>query len=145
MLDLGLRLGSLALLPLGFLRTVDLTGVGSDSLALAGFRLGVATNSTLAYTEKVLRAAGLKDNFEVIVTRDRVREGKPAPDVYLAAAASLNCDPGDCLVIEDSAIGLQSAMQAGMRTVLVSRQLPLDGITPWARIDTVEGLAGILF
>jgi beta-phosphoglucomutase-like phosphatase (HAD superfamily) len=48
-----------------------------------------------------------------------VARGKPAPDVYLAAAGRLGVDPIDCVAIEDSANGLRSAAAAGMTVVAV--------------------------
>jgi beta-phosphoglucomutase-like phosphatase (HAD superfamily) len=53
------------------------------------------------------------------VSSDEVALGKPAPDVYLAAAARLGADPGTCLVVEDSYNGVRAARAAGMTTVLI--------------------------
>ena len=51
--------------------------------------------------------------------------GKPAPDVYLEAARRLGCDPGSCLVVEDSLNGVRAAKAAGMTVVLVpNRSVP---------------------
>jgi beta-phosphoglucomutase-like phosphatase (HAD superfamily) len=55
-----------------------------------------------------------------MVCRDEVTAGKPAPDVYLRAAANLNLAPGRCLVLEDSLVGLQAAARAGAIPVLVA-------------------------
>ena len=114
-------------------------------LTQAGYRLGLATNSSLAYTAIVLQVTGLKDYFPVFVTRDQVQSGKPAPDVYLAAAEGLNCHPQVCLAIEDSLTGLQAALSAGMRTVLISREDPQDGLKPWMRSNSLEDLTARLF
>ena len=45
--------------------------------------------------------------------------GKPCPDIFLAAAARLACDPSACMVLEDSESGLRAAHEAGMLPVLV--------------------------
>ncbi|MGV1005647.1 MAG: HAD family hydrolase [Candidatus Nanopelagicales bacterium] len=56
-----------------------------------------------------------------------VAHGKPAPDVFLAAAAQLGVDPANCVVIEDAVPGLQAAHAAGMRAIAIpSVTDPLD-------------------
>ena len=47
----------------------------------------------------------------------QVARGKPAPDLFLFAAASMSCEPARCLVIEDSVFGVEGARAAGMRAV----------------------------
>jgi sugar-phosphatase len=60
-----------------------------------------------------LEAAGLPTPA-VLITSDRTERGKPHPDPYLAAAATLGADPADCLVIEDAPAGIEAARAAGM-------------------------------
>ncbi|HLF98007.1 MAG TPA: HAD family phosphatase [Methylococcaceae bacterium] len=79
----------------------------------------LATNSQRRYALECLGVAGLGDTFAHLVTRDQVERGKPAPDVYLAAAAHLGVAPARCLALEDSPTGLASARAAGMRCILV--------------------------
>lgn len=57
--------------------------------------------------------------FPVIVSLDRVANGKPAPDLFLAAAQRLGVAPQDCLALEDSDAGIYSAVAAGMPVILV--------------------------
>lgn len=84
--------------------------------------LGVASNSPTDYVERVLEALQLRQRFQAIIGSDQVPEGKPAPDVYLATAAALTVDPQDCLAIEDSPTGLQAALNAGMRCLVVPNE-----------------------
>lgn len=79
----------------------------------------LATNSRMRHALECLRVAGLMDVFACLAARDQVRRGKPAPDVYLAAAARLGVAAADCLALEDSPVGLASARAAGMRCILV--------------------------
>ena len=83
--------------------------------------IGVASNSDRWRLEVVLASAGVRDLFEVTVAGDEVPNPKPAPDIYLRAAALLETDPADCLVIEDSPTGVSAARTAGMRVVVVRR------------------------
>ena len=74
----------------------------------------IASSGIRRYVEAVLRVNGLLDRFSIIVTGDQVAHGKPAPDVFLAAARALNVEPHDCLVLEDAPNGVQAAKAAGM-------------------------------
>jgi len=79
----------------------------------------VATSTERGKTEKLLRMSGLYDRFQVLVCGDEVARGKPAPDIFLAAAAGLDVQPGRCVVLEDSASGIRAAHAAGMIPLLV--------------------------
>jgi HAD superfamily hydrolase (TIGR01509 family) len=81
--------------------------------------LAVASSSPPDLIGVVLAAAGVADRFRVTVSSEEVARGKPAPDVYLAAADRLGVEPAGCLAVEDSANGLRSAAAAGMTVVAV--------------------------
>lgn len=70
-----------------------------------------------------LRAVGIEELFDVVVTADDVTAGKPAPDVYLRAIAELDVDPARCIAYEDSASGMASARDAGI-PLIVDVRLP---------------------
>jgi putative hydrolase of the HAD superfamily len=87
-----------------------------------GLVLGVASNSPSKYVLKVLEAMGLVEYFGCVRCREDVVQGKPSADVYLAAAACLEVDHERCLALEDSPIGLQAALNAGMRCIVVPNE-----------------------
>ncbi len=97
---------------------VDLMQFLSDR----GLVLGVASNSPSGYVIEVLEALGLSEYFSCVRCREDVVHGKPAADIYLAAAACLGVDHAHCLVLEDSPIGLQAALNAGMRCLVVPNE-----------------------
>jgi beta-phosphoglucomutase family hydrolase len=66
-----------------------------------------------------LNALGLLDKFDTIVAAEDYKNGKPAPDAFLLAAERLGVAPKDCLVFEDTALGIQAATAAGMASVVV--------------------------
>ena len=70
-----------------------------------------------------LTALGLMDRFETIVGAEDYVHGKPAPDAYLIAAARLGMPPQDCLVFEDTDMGIEAATAAGMASVKVPSPL----------------------
>jgi HAD superfamily hydrolase (TIGR01509 family) len=85
----------------------------------ARWPLAVASSSPPRLIELVLATAGIADCFRAVVSSEEVALGKPAPDVYLGAAARLAVPPTGCVAVEDSANGLRSAAAAGMAVVAV--------------------------
>lgn len=77
-------------------------------------KTGLATNSPAIIIPYVLKKLELEQGFDVVLSADSVKRGKPAPDIYLHAAQHLGVDAHDCLVIEDSHSGMQAAYAAGM-------------------------------
>lgn len=88
-----------------------------DALGDHGVPLGLATNSGREFATRALRAAGIYERFAAVVSAEDVERPKPAPDVYLAAAAELGADPADCVALEDSETGVAAAKAAGMTVV----------------------------
>jgi HAD superfamily hydrolase (TIGR01509 family) len=75
----------------------------------------IATSSSLPRTTKALALVGLTDHFAgCVFTADDVKNGKPAPDLFLHAAQSMGFAPEQCLVIEDSFFGVTAAVAANM-------------------------------
>lgn len=91
-----------------------------------GLGLGVASSSSLAWVRGHLERLGVTA-FVCVRGRDSVAEGrtKPAPDLYLSAAACLGVSPAEALAIEDSGVGLTAAKAAGLRCVAVPGALTL--------------------
>lgn len=88
-------------------------------VAERGLRIAVATSSDREYTAFTLAHAGLAGRFPVIVTRDEVAHGKPAPDLYREAARRLGCAPASCVALDDADAGVLAARAAGMSVVMV--------------------------
>ncbi|MDF9392362.1 MULTISPECIES: HAD family hydrolase [Methylococcus] len=80
----------------------------------------LATNSEARFAAICLDRSGLAHRFPLIVTRDQVAQGKPAPDLYLEAARRLGVAPSQCLALEDSEAGIESAATAGTFAILVN-------------------------
>lgn len=79
-----------------------------------GYRLAVVSSSPQKYIEMMIGKLGLIDCFEALFSGDGIARPKPAPDVYLAAAAAFQVHPEECAVIEDSQNGCLAAKAAGM-------------------------------
>ena len=89
----------------------------STGSARLGIPVGLATSSRLEEVQE--RLGPVAKAFTTITTRDNVRRGKPSPDIYVAAAASLGVEPSQCLALEDSFAGIRSATAAGMPVLMV--------------------------
>jgi HAD superfamily hydrolase (TIGR01509 family) len=81
--------------------------------------LAVASSAPAVLIEAVLKSAGLRSCFSVVMSTEQVAHGKPAPDIYLAVTAALGCPPPDCAAVEDSSNGLRSAAAAGLRVIAI--------------------------
>jgi len=91
--------------------------------------IALATNAERANVDFVLDGGKLRPYFQAIVDGSQVDRPKPAPDVYLRAAELLNIPPRNCIVFEDSPVGVAAAVAAGMRVVgVLTHAATLDGI-----------------
>jgi len=86
-----------------------------------GWRQAIASSAPRSNVETVLDALHMRPWFQAAVSAEDVREGKPAPDVFLTAAARLGAEPHDCVVVEDARAGIAAAQRAGMRSIAVGR------------------------
>jgi HAD superfamily hydrolase (TIGR01509 family) len=90
-----------------------------DTLAAARIPFGVATSSGPDFAHDVLGRVGFLDRMGFVLTCNDVREGKPHPEIYLAAAGRLGVVPRQMLVLEDSHNGCKAAVAAGAVAVAV--------------------------
>ena len=89
-----------------------------DALDAIGHPTCVASSGPHAKMEHTLGLTGLYERFAGrIFSAYDVKRGKPAPDLFLHAATSLGHRPEDCVVIEDSPVGVEAALAAGMRVL----------------------------
>lgn len=88
-----------------------------DALLAAGMPVGLASNSPVDFLERTLATSGTAGRFDVVLSAEQVAAPKPAPDVYLEAAARLGAPPEHCVGIEDSPAGVAAVRAAGMTVV----------------------------
>lgn len=115
-----------------------------DSL---GLKRAVATSSDRRDAERCLDSRNLRTGFGAIVTGDEIVNGKPAPDIYLAAAELLGVPPAECLVLEDSDAGIRAAGAAGMMAILIpdlKRPSPSTVALAAAECRSLLGVAALL-
>lgn len=120
-----------------------------DRLDAAGVPFAMGSNGSLAKMKITLGQHGIEGRFRAVLSGQALGKPKPAPDVYLAAAAACGVAPEACVVIEDSAQGARAGLAAGARVLgyaphgpdaatarsLVELRLPL-----FHRMDDLPGL-----
>ncbi len=85
-----------------------------------GYKIGIATMNERKYSLEILRLLGIDAYFNAIITFEDVKKLKPHPEAYLKAAGMLGVNPENCIVIEDSVYGIQSAKAAGMMCIAIT-------------------------
>ena len=94
-----------------------------------GIPCAITSSSALAVIRERLGRLGILEDFTALCSGKDVPNGKPAPDIYLAGAAAIGVKPENCLAIEDSPTGLESAWRAGCMGVFVPDQDQPDELT----------------
>lgn len=111
--------------------------------------LAVCTNAPVANLDFMLEETGIRPYFQVLIDASKVSKGKPDPEIYLKAAQLLGIAPERCIVMEDSTVGVEAGLRAGMKVVGIttthSRQelahthLVIDDFDE-LRVDKLEAL-----
>lgn len=81
------------------------------------FKLAVGSSGPPENVDLLLNSLKIKHYFDIVITASDVKNGKPAPDVFLIASKKLNITPTKCVVIEDAPVGIQAAKSAGMKCI----------------------------
>ena len=89
-------------------------------------KLGVASSNSIKNILFYLEKFGIREFFSEIVAIEDIDNVKPAPDTYEKAVRFLNKKPGKCVAIEDTAVGIESAFQAGLKTVAIPNKFTLS-------------------
>ena len=99
------------------------------ALHASGWAQTIASSAPPENVDLLVDALSIRGLLGPVVTARDVSVGKPAPDVFLVAAARLGVDPARCVVIEDAVAGVEAAKAAGMRCVAVTNTHPADHLT----------------
>jgi HAD superfamily hydrolase (TIGR01509 family) len=123
-----------------------------DRLDAARVPYAMGSNGSLAKMKITLGQHGIDGRFKAVLSGQALGAPKPAPDVYLAAAAACGVRPEACVVIEDSAMGARAGLAAGMRVLGYAAHGPGTatalsvaalGVPLFYRMDELPGLLGI--
>ena len=109
-----------------------------------GVKTALATATPVERAKKYLEMVGLLKFFDEVCSARMVKNGKPAPDIYIYAAEKINLPPNKCVALEDSPNGVRSAYAAGCKTVMVpDMDLPSEEIKPML-FDVADGLEDVI-
>lgn len=105
-----------------------------------GIKIALASSSMRHCVDHNLAASGFKEFFDAIVTGRDVKNGKPAPDIFLLAAEKIGVSINECIVFEDSFNGIRAAHAAGARAIMIpDRAQPtpeiLELCTPYSTLN----------
>ncbi|MSP24982.1 MAG: HAD family phosphatase [Myxococcales bacterium] len=123
------RLDELALKP-GFVELLNAASAASIPVA-------VASSSTHALISAVLARFSLSSRFDAVISGQDVIHQKPAPDIFLKAAATLRVEPQRAVVLEDALAGVRAAVAAGVAVIAVPEQRhdEFTSLTPYVVRD----------
>ncbi len=97
-----------------------------NSLEEKGIILAIASANSRRNIHLITDKFNLTDKFSVMVDIHDVTEHKPSPAVYLKTAEKLGIDPKECVAVEDTLLGVESAKNAGMRVIAVPGKFSKD-------------------
>ena len=96
-----------------------------DRLKAEGFRLAVASATNIEQVERILKENGVASRLERMISASTFKRSKPDPAVYLYTAEQMDLQPEECLVIEDSTVGITAGHCAGMTVAALIDNLSL--------------------
>ncbi len=111
-------------------------------LRARGVKLAVASSAPPENRAMVLDGLGWNDTFDVVVASEGLR-GKPAPDIFLAAAERLGVEPRACLAFEDAVNGVVAARAAGMMVVGVTTNVPAEALREAGAAETIADFTAL--
>jgi len=121
---------------------------GVDMMKAAGYQLGCVTNKAAQFTEPLLKALGLYDDFSIVISGDTLSKKKPDPAPLLHAAEFFGCDPAAAMMIGDSVSDVAAARAAGFQIVCMSygynHGVDIRESAPDAVIDTMTEILPLL-
>jgi beta-phosphoglucomutase family hydrolase len=112
-----------------------------NSLKKGNFKLGLASSAPKENIDLAFSELNLTGIFNCIVSGQEVTESKPSPQIYLLAAKKLEATPNDCVVIEDSPLGVKAAKTAGMKCLAITNTHPRQELEKADRVvDSLENV-----
>jgi len=109
----------------------------------AGIPCAVGSSSHRANIDLAIRLLRLEGMFAGVVTSENVGKGKPDPEVFLKAAASVGCAPGNGVVFEDAVAGVEAGLAGGFCVIAVATTNPVEVLARAGATRVVERLTAV--
>jgi len=112
-----------------------------NALKKGNFKQGLASSAPKENIDLILSELNLEGIFDCIAFGQEVSESKPSPQIYLLAAKKLEVSPSDCVVIEDSPLGVKAAKTAGMKCLAITSTHPRQDLEEADKVvDSLENV-----
>jgi beta-phosphoglucomutase family hydrolase len=112
-----------------------------NALQKGNFKLGLVSSAPSENVDLVLSELNLEGIFNCVVFGQEVSESKPSPQIYLLAAKKLEVMPNDCVVIEDSPLGVKAAKTAAMKCLAITNTHPRQKLKEADKVvDSLENV-----
>lgn len=105
-----------------------------DAAKAANISMAIGSAAIPFNIDFVLDNLNLRDYFPTVISADDVSISKPHPDTFLLCAAALGIDPKDCIVFEDAPKGVESALNAGMQTFVLTTAHPKEDFKQYPNV-----------
>lgn len=116
-----------------------------DTLKAAGYRLAVASSTNIEQVRKILEQNHVAERLELMVSGSSFKRSKPDPEIYLYTANALGVQPGECLVIEDSTVGITAGHHAGMHVAaLIDDRFSFDRSLAEFELDSLNEIPALV-
>ncbi len=103
-----------------FLKLIDGLGLFLETAKKKGWKMGIGSAAIMDNVDFVLDGLQIRHYFDTIISADQVVHSKPDPETFLLGAQALQTDPARCIVWEDAPKGVESAKNAGMKSVVLT-------------------------
>lgn len=108
------------------------------------YKVAVASSSNMSHITNNMKKTGLVKYIDEFASGAEVKNGKPAPDVFLLAAERLGVKPEECLVLEDSKAGVIAGSTAGTKVIMVPDMFEPDEVCKEKAYKIVESLGEVI-
>lgn len=116
-----------------------------DWLKKEGFLLAVASSTNLEQVKKILNLNQVDKRLDLIVSGGMFKRSKPDPEIYLYTAETLGVKPEECLVIEDSTVGITAGCKAGMKVAaLIDNRFNFDRTLADIELSVLEEIPALV-
>lgn len=97
-------------------------------------KMGIGSAAILFNIDFAIDGLNIRHYFDSIVGAENVKDSKPDPETYLKGAQELNLNPSDCIVFEDAPKGVEAALNAGMKAVVLTTMHTADEFSEYPNI-----------
>ena len=110
----------------------------------SNYKVAVASSSNMNHIINNMEKTGLKKYIDEFASGAEVKNGKPAPDVFLLAAKRLGVKPEECLVLEDSKAGVMAGSSAGAKVIMIPDMFKPDEVCKEKAYRIVNNLGEVI-